>query len=96
MSAGLSWTSIGERRKLDLFFRKLEEAFHRVPRFVEQVLQAALQHNNSLCFLARIAPRVNGADDFDSIGSSKVLLDNNSAVAMKRGAGRARSVLASY
>jgi len=54
--------NIGERRKLDLFFRKLEEAFHRVPRFVEQVLQAAPQHNNSLRFLARIAPGVHGAD----------------------------------
>ena len=71
--------SIGERWKLDLFFRKLEEAFHCVPRFVEQVLQAALQHNSSLCFLARIAPGVHGADELVNMGSSKVLLENNSA-----------------
>jgi len=46
----------------------MEEAFHHVPRFVEQVLQAALQHNNSLCFLARIAPGVHGTDEIISMG----------------------------
>ena len=71
--------SIGERWKLDLFFRKLEEAFHCVPRFVEQVLQAALQHNNSLCFHTRLSPGVDGADELGSMGSSMVLLENNSA-----------------
>ena len=57
----------------------MEEAFHRVPRFVKQVLQAALQHNSSLCFLARIAPGAHGTDELVSMGSSKVLLENNSA-----------------
>jgi len=62
-----------------IFFRKMEEAFHRVPRFVKLVLQAALQHNSSLCFLARIAPGAHGTDELVSMGSSKVLLENNSA-----------------
>jgi len=43
------------------------------------MLQEALQHNNSLCFLARIAPGVHGADELVSMGSPKVLLENNSA-----------------
>jgi len=56
----------------------MEKAFDRVPRVVEQVLQAALQHKNSLCFLTRISPGVHGADDeLDSMGSSKVLLEND-------------------
>ena len=65
-------------------FRKLEEAFHRVPRFVEHMLQEALQQNNSLFFLARIAPGVHGADELVSMGSSKVLLENNSVISHER------------
>ena len=63
--------------KQTIFFRKMEEAFDPVPRVVEQVLQAALQHKNSLCFLTRISPGVHGADELDSMGSSKVLLEND-------------------
>jgi len=43
------------------------------------MLQEALQQNNSQFFLARIAPGVHGADELVSMGSSKVLLENNSA-----------------
>ena len=59
------------------FLWTLEESSRRVPRFVEQVLQAALQNNNSLCFLTRVAPGVHGADEPASMSSSKVLLENN-------------------
>jgi len=78
VSAGLSWVSIGEKRKQTIFFGNMEEAFDRVPRVVEQVLQAALLHKNSLCFLARVAPGVHGAGELDSMGSAKVILDKNS------------------
>jgi len=37
------------------FFRKLVEALHRTSRLGEQALHAALQHNSSLCFIARVA-----------------------------------------
>jgi hypothetical protein len=53
------------------------EVFHHFSRLVEQALHAALQPNNSLCFLARVAPGVHGSDELGSIGSAKVLLENN-------------------
>ena len=53
----------------------MEEAFGRVLRVVEQVLQAALQHKNSLCFLTKISLGVHGADELVSMGSSKVMLE---------------------
>ena len=61
------------------FIGNVVEAFHRVSRLFEQVLQAAPQLNNSLCFLARVAPGVHGADEPVSMSSSKskVLLENN-------------------
>ena len=57
----------------------MEEAFGRVLRVVEQVLQAALQHKNSLCFLTKISLGVHGADVLVSMGSSKAMLENYSA-----------------
>ena len=60
------------------------EAFHRVSRLVEQVLQAASQHNNSLCFLARVASEVHGADELGGMGSSKLLPENNSVGSHER------------
>jgi len=57
--------------------QKLLEAFHRVSRLAEQVLQAASLHNNSLCFLAGIASDVHSTDELSSMGSAKVLIENN-------------------
>jgi hypothetical protein len=54
----------------------LSEAFHRVSRLVEQVLQAASQHNNSLCFLARIASGVHSAAEVGSMDLAKVLIED--------------------
>jgi hypothetical protein len=62
----------------------LVKAFHCVSKLVEQVLQAALQPNNCLGFLARVASEVHGADELGSMGSSKVLLDNNSIISRER------------
>ena len=44
---------------------------------VEQVLQAASLHNNSLCFLAGVTSEVHSADELSSMGSAKVLIENN-------------------
>ena len=62
----------------------MEEAFDRVPRVAEQVLQAALQHKNSLCFLTRISPGVHGAGELGSMGSSKVMLEKISAISHEK------------
>ena len=57
--------------------QKLLEAFHRVSRLFEQVLQEASLHNSSLCFHAGVASEVHSADELSSMGSAKVLLENN-------------------
>jgi hypothetical protein len=76
--------SIKERGNVNNFLHKMEEAFHCAPRVVEQVLQAALQHKNSLCFFTRLSPGVDGAGELDSMGSSKVLLENNSVISHEK------------
>ena len=53
------------------------EVFHHFSRLVEQFVYVALQHNSSLCFLARVAPGVHGADELGCTGLAKVLLENN-------------------
>jgi len=40
------------------------------------VLQAASQHNNSLCFLARIASGVHSAAEVGSMDLAKVLIED--------------------
>ena len=60
------------------------EAFHRVSRLVEQALQAASPHDNSLCFLARVASKVHGADELGGMGSSKLLPEKNSVSSHER------------
>jgi len=70
--------------KQTYLFQKLLEAIHRVSGLVEQVLQAASQHNNSLCFLAGVASEVHSADELGSMGSAKVLLENDIASSNER------------
>ena len=60
------------------------EEFHRVLRLVEQMLQAASLQNSSLCFLAEVTSGCHCADELGSIGSTKVLLENNSVNSHER------------
>jgi len=48
------------------------------------VLQAASLHNNSLCFLAGVAPEVHGADELGSMGLATILLEDNIASSHER------------
>ena len=59
------------------FIGKVVDVLQRISRLFEQVLQVAPQHKGSLCFLARVAPGVHGAYELDTMGSTKVLLENN-------------------
>ena len=48
------------------------------------MLQAASLHNNSLCFLAGVAPEVHGADELGSMGLATILFEDNIASSHER------------
>ena len=66
------WPFLDEYRRMEesrlTFFGELVDVFHCVSSFAEQVAYVALQHNNRLCFLARVAPGVHDADELESMG----------------------------
>ena len=75
LSLGFSderWPFLGEDQRKEesrlTFFGKKAEDFHHISRFGEQTLHAALQHNSSQCFIARVAPGIHGANKLRSMG----------------------------